>query len=293
MISHRIRQWFGGNGPAGAEAGPGSSRRNQRLRQIAGYVFLGIIAFLLVVFSGVAGRRIGWPVKEVNNVHYMDSVGSNFLFRGGLPLTGNPPVFNYQGLKRAVINAGKRAGVEVPNAFYLIDVNLLNIENPSDAQRIMVEQKFFQAHPRLGRIQVWGMNGTGLHANDPALAECRTFLARNLDQWLNDRLGNRTETLRKWLEDPGPVVRGKKMPVVIYIHCVAGCDRTGEFSAAYYLRYMNKSWEEVNALNRSLCRHNRPFRCQNYRAAQWYCLWLNLERGFSLNWWKEFPCSGK
>jgi hypothetical protein len=224
----------------------------------------------------------------------MDSVGSNFLFRGGLPLAGHPPAFNYKGLKQAIINAGNRAGVKVPSSFYIIDVNFLNIENPRDARRIFVEQKFFQTRPALGRIQVWGINGTHLNAKDPSLAASREYLARNLDSWLSDKLASRVETLREWLEGSAPVFHGKKkLPIVIYIHCVAGCDRTGEFSGAYYLRYLNKSWEEMNALNRSMCRHNRPFGCKNYRAVQWYCLWLNLERGFSLNWWKQFPCSGK
>ena len=184
--------------------------------------------------------------------------------------------------------------MKIPSSFYLIDVNFLNIENPEDAQRILVEQRFFQSKPKLGRIQVWGMNGSGLSVKDPAVATCRQYLARQLDQWLNDKLAYRVETLRKWLEGGLPTFHGQtNLPIVIYLHCVAGCDRTGEFSGAYYLRYLRKSWEEVNALNRSMCNHNRPFGCKNYRALQWYCLWLNLERGFSLNWWQDFPCSGK
>jgi hypothetical protein len=216
------------------------------------------------------------------------------LFRGGLPQEGNPSVFNYKGLKKAIINAGKEAGVQVPSPFYIIDVNLLNIENPKDAQWIMVEEQFFRAHPKLGRIQVWGMNGVGLSVNDPALAPNRYYLGQNLDKWLNDRLNERVESLRGWLENTAPVAQGKtKVPIVVYIHCAVGCDRTGEFSGAYYLRYLNKSWEEVNKLNQSMCSHNRPFNCKNYRALQWYCVWLNPKRGLTLHWWEEFPCSGK
>jgi hypothetical protein len=299
-----IHQWFTKKGPNWLNI-PLISRLSQRethhetkkpnpFKSFYYYIFLGIAAFMLVITTGLTVRHNKWMVKEVANVHYMDSVGSNFLFRGALPLTRNPPAFNYDGLKLAIINAGKRAGVKVPSQFYLIDVNFLNIENPVDARWISVEQQFFQRKPTLGRIQVWGMNGTGLHATDPALAANRSYLARNLDDWLNDRLARRVEILRRWLDGSTPVVPGKaKIPVVIYIHCVAGCDRTGEFSGAYYLRYLNKSWEEVNAMNRSMCRRNRPFGCKNYRAVQWYCLWLNLERGFTLNWWKDFACSGK
>ncbi|HEX3046048.1 MAG TPA: hypothetical protein VHY08_14925 [Bacillota bacterium] len=284
--------------PGSTKSGPWNkgSPRN-RFRHFYFYLILGGAAFLFIILSGLLGRHLQWGVREVPNVHYMDSVGPNFLFRGGLPQIGTPPVFNYEGLIRAIQNAGKKARVRTPSSCYLIDVNFLNIENPQDAQWIAVEQKFFKVHPKLGRIQVWGINGTGLSVNDPALAACRIFLARNLDNWLNDRLAQRVELLRGWLENGPSADQGKngrlrtKLPIVIYIHCAAGCDRTGEFSGAYYLRYLNKSWEEVNALNRSMC-NNRPFDCKNYRAVQWYSLWLNLERGFSLNWWQEFPCSG-
>ena len=247
---------------------------------------LATAAILIVVCYGF----IIEPVREVANVHYIDAVGANFLFRGGLPLTEQPLVFNYGGLKRALLHAGERAGVKVPSSFYLLDVNLLNIEDQEDARRIVTEEKFFQANPRLGGIQVWEINGATLSVNDPALTANREYLARNLDSWLGDRLAGRVETLRRWLEGTPPVGAGLPIkPVVIYIHCVVGCDRTGEVSAAYYLRYRNQSWQEVNALNRSMCPRNRPFGCKNYRAVQWYALWLNLERGFSLNWRQEFP----
>jgi hypothetical protein len=260
------------------------------LRWLKIYTILLIVAFLMTFFF----KRPARPVLEVKNVHYVDCLGSNFLFRGGLPLTGEPPVFNYRGLKQSIVKAGQKAGVIVPSEFYMIDVNLLNIENPEDAGRILIEQQFFQAKSQLGRVQIWGMNGTGLSVNDPALADCREYLARNLDQWLNDKLISRVKQLRKLLESPAPGFHDKaRMPVVIYIHCVAGCDRTGEFSGAYYLRYLHKSWEEVNAINRSLSGGNRPFSCKNYRAVQWYSLWLNLERGFNLNWREEFFCSGR
>ncbi len=289
-----IREWPFKRRPKNA---PGSAGSQSPISTLKGsrlylYIALALVACLMVIVNGQV-KLLQPVVPEVRNVHYIDTVGQNLLFRGGLPQYGNPTVFNYDGLKRAIIQAGKRAGVKVPDAFYLFDVNLLNIESPADAPRIWTEQSFFRAKPGLGRIQVWGLNGTGLHVNDPALAGKREFLARNLDNWLNDRLPLRIETLREWLESPpGHFTGNRNLPVVFYIHCVAGCDRTGEFSGAYYLRYLGKSWEEVNELNQTMCPKNRPFGCKNYRALQWYALWLNLQRGFALHWWQDFRCSG-
>jgi hypothetical protein len=259
---------------------------------------LFVFAFMavhLLVCSGPIYSHSSESVHNVHNVHYVDSSGRNFLFRGGLPLTQKHQVFNYNGLKQAIITAGITAGIKVPNDFFIIDVNLLNVEEAKDRERIYVEQQFFKTNPRLGFIQVWGMVGTGISATNPSLASNRDYLGRNLDSWLCDRLSSRIEILRQWLMGsswPDSSVTAN-LPIVIYVHCVAGCDRTGEFIGAYYLRYMNKSWEQMNALNQSMCPHSRPYHCRNYRADQWYCLWLNLERGLALNWQKEFPCSGK
>jgi hypothetical protein len=269
----------------------GNSSFIMRLIWFSLLFILALMAARLLVSSGRIHIRAS---KSVHNVHYVDSVSPNFLFRGGLPLIQKQQVFNYDGLKQAIIAAGNAAGVKVPNDFFIIDVNLLNVENVKDRERVYVEQQFFKANPSLGFIQVWGMVGTGISATNPLLASSRDYLGRNLDSWLCDRLSSRIEILRQWLigsRSDSSVTT--KLPIVIYVHCVAGCDRTGEFIGAYYLRYLNKSWEEMNALNQSMCPHSRPYNCRNYRADQWYCLWLNLERGLSLNWQKEFPCSGK
>jgi len=187
------------------------------------------------------------------------------------------------------MDAGKKEGVKIPSAYYLIDVNLLNIEKPNDAKLISMEYQFFKAKPYLGQIQVWGMVGTGLSATDPLLS-CRGYLARHLDQWLADKLVTRVEILRKWLTG-GPMFIRKKnpLPIVIYVHCVVGCDRTGELIGAYYLRYLLKSWEEMNALNRSMCPRNRHFGSKHYRATQWYAHWLDLKYGIPLKWYQNFP----
>ncbi|HBF38959.1 MAG TPA: hypothetical protein DDW50_16785 [Firmicutes bacterium] len=258
------------------------------------FCLLFIVAFLAVRLTGHAGRLYTRSGDLVPNVHYVDSAGRNFLFRGGLPLINNQQTFNYKGLKQAITIAGNEAGVQMPKDFFIVDVNLLNIESTNDRNRIFVEHQFFKNHPTLGFIQVWGINGTGLHVTDPILAANRDYLGRHLDKWLKDGLGSRIETLRKWLIGAKYDQRMiANLPIVFFVHCVAGCDRTGEFIGAYYLRYMNKSWQEMNELNQRMCPHERPFNCRNYYADQWYCLWLNQARGFTLNWWQEFPCSGK
>ena len=132
-IIHFLRKWFIKTDPhpVKPETSPGSAGFGRRSNGKPGrrfwnyyfYLILGVAAFLFIILSGRLGHPLPWEVKEVPNVHYLDSVGSNFLFRGALPQTGTPPVFNYEGLKKAIQNAGKQAGVKPPYSYYLIDVN--------------------------------------------------------------------------------------------------------------------------------------------------------------------------
>ena len=264
------------------------------------FYLLGFIACLLVICVSLPGCSGKLTSKGVGNVHYVDSKDSNFLFRGASPLNEKFPLkFDYDDLTQAMKNATP-PGMRFPEKFFLIDINLLQSENsgdgtnPGDIDRIVAEYLFFKNNPSLGAIYVWGMRGTGIKATDPALAGSRDYLARHLDDWLNDELVKRVQSLRDWLETGAigySTPKKTNEPVVIYMHCYGGCDRTGELSGAYYLRYLHKSWQEVNDINREMC--GRPFGCNNYRAVQWYCCWLSLpEQGFKLNWWEDYGCTG-
>ncbi len=72
-------------------------------------------------------------------------------------------------------------------------------------------------------------------------------------------------------------------PVVIYVHCFGGCDRTGELIGSY------KSWEEMNSLNKGCCRIDGKtgetiYAAENCDALRWYGPWLNLNFGRSIRW---------
>src|SRR5205085_2054870 len=62
----------------------------------------------------------------------------------------------------------------------------------------------------------------------------------------------------------------------------------GELMGAYYLRWLNKSWAEMNALNFAIA--NRAFGCNNYRATLWYCIYLVEALQFKLDYRQAFKC---
>lgn len=243
------------------------------------------------------------------DVRYVDHVGPNSLFRGPLPMTTTAEgrsTFDYPGLKQALQTATTPVGLTVPDDFYLIDLDLMQIESRDDAAAIVVERQYFVDAPSSGEIHIWGMRGTGINVTDRDLTEdVRNNLALHLDDWLEDKLVERVQRIRDWLENGAA---GARAPVVIYMHCLGGMDRTGELSGAYYLRYMDMSWKDVNEINKKIAKHTGAACCpcadpgpdnkditfgaNNYRAVQWYCLSLNLQRHFRLSWQENRHASG-
>lgn len=245
--------------------------------------------------AGPAPDRTDAPVHMIQNVHYVDSVGRNFLFRGAHPVLerdGSPPEFGYEALRAAIRNASVEAGKEMPGNFTLVDISLLWVENAKDNNReraiLRAEDAFFSSRPGPGRLHMWPVHGTGLSPSDPSVAPHRKYLAEHLDEWLSDPLVSRVETVRNYLEDPA--AEGLDGPVVVYVHCYGGCDRTGELIGAYSLRYLNMTWEEARDLNGRRCRPERAYDKDNCNALQWYGIWLNTTQGRPINWDADPPC---
>ena len=214
------------------------------------------------------------------SLRYVDNIESNFLFRGPEPAgsdskTGNK-CFDYCGLANAIRGAKLPASVQLPPGFFqdppqyfLVVINLLH---PDETDKIAAEIDFCQENPALARVHLWDTNGTPQCYFSTAPAE-RDRLVTTLGEWLPDPLIWRTAMLRQMLEPSQ-----NPLPVVVYVHCDGGCDRTAEMIGAYRLRYGQASWATVSA--DQPCQ--RPLGCDNYRALQWYAYWLNAVQGFSL-----------
>jgi len=202
------------------------------------------------------------------SLQYVDSIGTTYLFRGPSPVTDGE--FDYTGLV-AAIQDNPAPPTPVPDNFYLVDISLLNT---NEGAEIGAEIAYFEANPAAGELQWWETLGTPqcYFQTDP---NGRDALVSSLDQWFPEPLIWRVATLRNWLQNPP-----QSGPVVIYVHCDGGCDRTGEMIGAYMLRYMNMNWSDMYAANRPCALKNGqpwPPACPNYCALQWYAFWLNTQ----------------
>ncbi|HEX3582182.1 MAG TPA: hypothetical protein VH087_10515 [Thermoanaerobaculia bacterium] len=200
---------------------------------------------------------------------YVDRVGSNYLYRGPEPILDGQ--FDYAGLTVAIDSQP----IAPPLPYYLVEVSLLHMIEVSE---LTPSLEFWQNNQNLGQVVLWDTYGTSQCVFQTPSPQ-RETLIETLDEWLPDPLIWRVATLRNWLQGtPLPIPQPiPGQPLVIYVHCDGGCDRTGEMIGAYMLHYLC-AWQEM--WSTQPC--GRPMGCNNYRAVEWYAFWLNATQGFSL-----------
>jgi len=248
-----------------------------------------VVVVLLVGLSFWAASAAGPPLPSppVQHVTFVDTSldKRNFLFRGGDPNVGPHGSFDYAALVQSIELAATRAGVQdLPDKFYLVDINLTNLEANSDAKGSIAEWTFFNANPHLGRFLFWETHGTNDNASNLGIpAGLKQSMVENFQVWQGDQLVTRMEQLHSLLNT------NMSLPVIIYGHCYCGCDRTGETMGAYYMKWLRYTWEMTNKVNTMIA--ERPMTCSEYLAMQWYCLYLNYSEGTDLNCMNNQPCT--
>lgn len=232
-------------------------------------------------------RRVG-TTFDPRMLVKLERIGHNILFRGSIPLLEDGE-FAYKELREQI----ERIQPELRGEkFKLMDISLLG-SNPVESWDIEAERRFFAENPELGSFVLWPTWGTNSSAlalacssanisaedcQNPTMqpAEYRRhkrtshvvdLLARDfLVDRLSDGLMERTSKIRSWLSGTYDV------PLVIYFHCECGCDRTGELSAAYAIRYLNVSFTHAMDVNVKLI--ERTIGYCNQVTTQWLCLSL-------------------
>lgn len=199
----------------------------------------------------------------------------NFLFRSNMPI--NDTTLDYDNLKAdmkfRVQNESGVAGLELPDAFYLLDISL---DNPFDKDNA-IELSFWNdpLHASLGSYLNWPIGFAGILP--PTLYTTQQIIdmsAANGTVWNEDHLPDRVDEVRQMLLSP----HASGLPLVILVHCEAGCDRTGQMVGSYRLRYQQKTAKEMYALDVYEC--TRPPNYFSTSGLEWFCYYLQYHQGF-------------
>ena len=195
----------------------------------------------------------------------------NFMFRGNSPTSKNSTTGKYQLDYDVLVSALRTAAADecnvtlpatFPAGYGIVDVDLENLFDDG----YEAELKYWQAHPEQGEAIKWITLGSLLEPKHTpfrdALVANGTWAIEGNGDYLVERLAQlRSMLLSDWGSDP---------PTVLYVHCSAGCDRTGEFIGAYAMRYLGYN---VTTAMGEACR--QCGRCPNYfssSALGWWCL---------------------
>ena len=205
---------------------------------------------------------------DANRVHLIDSYPRaeplNFLVRGNNPVNKTSKEYDLAALRNAIVNAAlKPCGIAAPAVFR---IHTLDLENPADPG-YFEEISFWSAHPNEGSLEKWLTTGS-LVQPQHSLQRAKRIASGD---WAigghADRLPERLNATRALLMNTS-----LDMPTVLYLHCNAGCDRTGEFVGAYAMTYLGYN---TTTMYGEACR--QCGRCPNYystSALGWWCLTL-------------------
>lgn len=231
-------------------------------------------SLLLVAAMALAAAPLSSATLDYTRVHLVDHGPTNFLFRGNMPTNDTDkshPTFAYDTLLQYFAKRASEAGVSFPSKVYLVDISL---NNAFDGADFAAEQAYWKSAPAsVGKFINWPLGLAGL-VPPSAYSTHKRYEMANSSVWKVDHIPERVAQIRQMLmgaAGPGGV------PIAIYVHCTAGCDRTGEVIGAYRLQYQTQNLTEMYALDTSECG-----RSPNYfstGALEWYCYYWEDNNG--------------
>eukprot|EP00003_Mantamonas_plastica_P021373 TRINITY_DN3458_c0_g2_i1.p2 TRINITY_DN3458_c0_g2~~TRINITY_DN3458_c0_g2_i1.p2 ORF type:complete len:148 (+),score=37.74 TRINITY_DN3458_c0_g2_i1:140-583(+) len=137
-----------------------------------------------------------------------------------------------------------------------------------------MEKKFFEDNPHKGEFVHWLTVGSLLNpAKFPK--DVRDRMGKELPDWQLDHLHERIPHLNSVLHQGA----AKNVSTVLYVHCEAGEDRTGETSGSYYMQYLGWSFAKALAYDNHI--ESRDIHVESKYGMQWYCLYLEQKLGMS------------
>lgn len=224
---------------------------------------LGLVAAVLLAANPLASATL-----DYRRVHLVDhspagSGFNNFLFRGNMPTntsSDGKPFFDYDTLISYMRERAEEAGLTLPDEVYMIDISL---NNPFDGPDFWAEEAFWKnASPSVGKFINWPLGLAGVLPPTVYPVQKRYEMA-NSTVWKWDKLPSRIPFIRSLLSTTFP------KPAVVYVHCTAGCDRTGEVIGAYRMLYETQNLTKMYALDTYEC--GRPPNYFSTGALEWFC----------------------
>ncbi|WP_421899495.1 hypothetical protein [Maridesulfovibrio sp.] len=186
-----------------------------------------------------------YGVAGYGHAYLLDYKNGNFLFRGPQPgktVNGNW-TFDAKGLINTMNSrANSQLKKALPDSFHLIDISL--ISNVSSKEALDSEISYFKGNPSTPIAHAYTpSNSTGVKVNVGGTQFTGQLLWWNM---LGGETGATDSDLNGLVNEVTRIMNKKfSVPRVIYLHCSAGEDRTGEVAISYLLN--NRMKKNTNA----------------------------------------------
>lgn len=168
-------------------------------------------------------------------VFLKENTNGNMLFRGNTPVSKG--IFDYEKLETRLEEVAAKAGKKLPQNHKVVVVTLLNGLTPKENEALVAEKKYFQDNAEKGYVINNPIFGALVSPN-----KYPTKIRKKLEKiTAPDHMEELTSKIQNLL------VTKNDVPTLIYIHCMAGKDRTGEVVASYNMKYSGISYKDAYA----------------------------------------------
>jgi len=218
---------------------------------------------------------------DPDRVSLVDTDGANLFFRGPVPIINGS--FALSALKNRLAEVAANSSIELPLHYSLVDISFLDTIKPSEAADLKAEQAFWasqqpSAGGQAGRLIHWPIIGSPINPDSYPKA-VMVPMAKHFDTLGLDKVPDKMAAARALLEQQPN--SSNPLPTVIYWHCEAGVDRTGEMSGCYAMMHKNRTYNQAFAFNTAV--EGREMAKPSIHGMEWCCEWLRyglgVERG--------------
>ena len=225
-------------------------------------VFVSNLVLVVLFFA-----RPSVATLDYTRVHLVDHnpETSNFLFRGNMPVVNG--AFAYDTLIDYFQKRAAEAKVSLPTSgFKLVDISL---NNDFDGKDFKAEKAFWdnETNAKYGHFVNWPLVG-GLVSPSKFSKSEREKMA-NGSVWKIDKLPKRVDEIRSMMNTPNAE---NASSTFFYVHCTAGCDRTGEMVGSYRMKFTQENISSVYAHDIFEC--GRPPNYWSTTALEWFCVYV-------------------
>ncbi|KAL4462704.1 hypothetical protein ABPG74_000534 [Tetrahymena malaccensis] len=214
------------------------------------------LIFLLISILTISLSKV-----DKKRVILVDQIGQNLLFRTNSPADPDNKTYELDTLFSYMKQVAEANNIQFPQNFTVDAYSLLNIFEPSHRSP---EIEYFKEHPsyKLYHKVIIGNFISPLHY--PAFV--RKFMAETYGYWNFDQLQKLVQRMHDNL------AQQEEIPKIIFFHCVAGEDRTGEVFGAYKM-YIN-GWNYQQALDFDNHVMDRNIKKMSENGMNWFCWYL-------------------